>query len=282
MSSFPKERAPRAGRRQENDQEDSDEEESVFVAPEHVAHRASVPILGARSGLALDPEHVRRGRQAFESSRVIHVQDRLDRGLQEVPSWPEPLRGETVAYGARDDGTQSTPALLVLRLMIAMCASGLLGVNACFALFDIPVAFLHSRMDEVVFVYYSQADRLVKPGFCWPSRWTKNGTRRASRLWFHKMKFVLRHACHSILRIMSMVYLLASGTTGTCWLSRVMNLDLQVCPKPYNASLSVLSENFASKELCIISPSKCGQVKMLNQIIEVQRTHMVTAYMAIG
>ena len=71
---------------------------------------------------------------------------------------------------------------------------------------------------------------------------------------------------------------LASGTTGTCWLSGMMNLDLQVCPKPYNASLSVLSENFAS----IISPSKCGHVKILNQIIEVRRTHMVTAYMVIG
>ena len=69
--------------------EDSDEEESVFVAPEHVAHRPSVPILGARSGLVLDPEHVRRGRQT--SNRDTRGQ-RLG-GLYTCRS----ARGETVA-----------------------------------------------------------------------------------------------------------------------------------------------------------------------------------------
>ena len=29
--------------------------------------------------------------------------------------------------------------------MLAMCAAGLLGVNACFAVYDISVAFLHSQ-----------------------------------------------------------------------------------------------------------------------------------------
>ena len=53
----------------------------------------------------------------------------------------------------------------MFRLMIAMCAAGVLGCDACFAVYDISVAFLHSRMDEVVFVHLPMADQLVKPGF---------------------------------------------------------------------------------------------------------------------
>ena len=44
----------------------------------------------------------------------------------------------------------------LLRLMIAMCSAPLLGVNACCAVYDISVAFLHSRMGEVVLVHPSQ------------------------------------------------------------------------------------------------------------------------------
>ena len=49
---------------------------------------------------------------------------------------------------SRDDVTQSTPALMVFRLMIAMCAAGLLGANACIAVFDVSVAHVHSRMEN--------------------------------------------------------------------------------------------------------------------------------------
>ena len=64
-----------------------------------------------------------------------------------------------LAVSVRDDVTQCAPALLVFRLMIATCAAGLLGVNACFPIYDISVELLHSRMDEVVLV--------VKLEFCW-------------------------------------------------------------------------------------------------------------------
>ena len=107
-----------------NDQEDSDEGESAHVAPERVARTPSTLIFGARSGLLLDPEHVRIGRQGTESSRKC----------------PTAWRGDT---------RESTPALPVFRLMTAMCAAGLLGVNACCAVYDISVAFLHPRMYEV-------------------------------------------------------------------------------------------------------------------------------------
>ena len=63
------------------------------------------------------------------------------------------------------DVTQSTPVLPVFRLMFATCSAGVLVTNACFAGYDISMAFLHSRMDEVVFVYPPKADQFVKPGF---------------------------------------------------------------------------------------------------------------------
>ena len=50
--------------------------------------------------------------------------------------------------------------------MIAMCVAGRLGVNVRFTVYDISVAFFHSRMDKVVFVHPSKADQLVKPSFC--------------------------------------------------------------------------------------------------------------------
>ena len=93
-----------------------------------------------------------------------------------------------IASSARDVVTQSTLALLVFRLMIAMCAAGLLGVNACFAVYDISVAFLHSRMDEVVFVHPPKADQLVKTAFCWRLRRIRNGT-RADPDGFHALSF---------------------------------------------------------------------------------------------
>ena len=80
----------------------------------------------------------------IESSRKCKAAKRTHvcrAGQQEVPSLQEPLRSEQLATeGARDDVTQSTPALLVFRLMIAMCAAGLLGVNSCSAVCDISVA----------------------------------------------------------------------------------------------------------------------------------------------
>ena len=58
-------------------------------------------------------------------------------------------------------------------------AAGLLGAIACFSDFDISVAFLHSRMDEVVFVHSTKADQLVR------QRRAVNGTRRPGGVQWH-------------------------------------------------------------------------------------------------
>ena len=86
----------------------------------------------------------------------------LDRGLQVVPSLQESLRGEAARL-QRDYVTHSTPALLAFRLLIVMCSAGLVGANACFAIYGSSVALLHSQMDEVVFAYRPMADQLVRP-----------------------------------------------------------------------------------------------------------------------
>ena len=62
-----------------------------------------------------------------------------------------------------------------------MCTPGLSGVNACSALYDISVAFPHSRMDEVVFVHLPTSSHQVKPGSCWRLRRALNVTRKAIR-----------------------------------------------------------------------------------------------------
>ena len=111
-----------------------------------------------------------------------------------------------LAPSARDDVTPSTPRIAGLQSDDRdVCAAGLLGVSACFAVYDISVAFLHSRMDEVVFVPSPETDQLVMPGFCWRLQ-EMHRTRRASRLWADTVKFVLRRAGCFVLRTMSMVF----------------------------------------------------------------------------
>ena len=110
-------------RRPVNDQEDSDEGESAYLALQLVARTRSTPIFGARSGLLLATEHVRIGRQTELDSRRRH------RVIEEVPNGPEgthvqggwtedykkcPLCrsrfvAKQLASSAWDDVTQSSP-----------------------------------------------------------------------------------------------------------------------------------------------------------------------------
>ena len=115
-----------------------------------------------------------------------------------------------------------------------------------------PMAFLHSRMDEVVFVHPPKADQLVQPGFCWHRR-AMNGTRRASRLWADSVKLVLRRAGCGVLRTMSMVFCHPVGR----YVLAVWRDDFgAVCvPEALQRVTSVLSENFESKELGVIGPN---------------------------
>ena len=59
-----------------------------------------------------------------------------------------------VAYDPTDDVSQSTPALLVFRLLLSIAASDASifgGSPVVLSVWDISVAFFHAVMDELVF-----------------------------------------------------------------------------------------------------------------------------------
>ena len=76
-----------------------------------------------------------------------------------------------VAYNQRDDVSQSTPALLIFRLLLSIAVSiapifcGSAVVLSCS---DISVALFHAVMDELVCVHPPRD--LVPPGWCWKLR----------------------------------------------------------------------------------------------------------------
>ena len=136
---------------------------------------------------------------------------------------------------------------LIFILLLALAVSGFVGSGACFAVFDIAVAFLHSRMDEDVFVHPPRADGLCKPGFCWKLRRAMNGTRRASRLWADRVRHVLEETGFTTLRVMSLVF----------W-HTVLRVLLAVWGDDFGAFGStnpleilgiILAESFESKEM---------------------------------
>ena len=98
-----------------------------------------------------------------------------------------------IAYDYRDDVSQSTPALLVCRMMLAFASSSCpllkTGSNFYIAIWDISVAFMHATIDELIFVH--PPDDLVQPGFCWKLKGAMNGTRRALRQWADKVTEVV-------------------------------------------------------------------------------------------
>ena len=119
------------------------------------------------------------------------------------------------------------------------------------------MAFVHSRMGEVVFVHPPKADHLVMLGFCWRLRRAMNGTRQASRLWADTLKFALRRAGCIVLRTMSRVFWHSvDGYMLAVWTDDIS----AVCvPEALQRVTSVLPENFESKELGVIGPNRCGQ-----------------------
>ena len=157
-------------------------------------------IYGARSGEPLDPVKVAAGRQREMDSIYRHdvKEDVLNSeavgGVHVKGDWVKDNKGDVVrsrfvvkqiAYDYRDDVSQSTPALLVFRMMLAFASSKCpllkTGSNFFIAIWDISVAFMHATIDELIFVHPPKD--LVKPGFCWKLKSAMNGTRRASRQW---------------------------------------------------------------------------------------------------
>ena len=104
---------------------------------------------------------------------------RLGRGQQGCSRFV----AKQVAYEQRDDVSQTTPALLIFRLLlsIAVTIAPIFGSAVVLSVWDISVAFFHAVMDELVYVHPPRD--MVHPGWCWKLRKSMCGTRRASRLW---------------------------------------------------------------------------------------------------
>ncbi len=112
-----------------------------------------------------------------------------------------------VAYQQREDVTQSTPAILTLRLLLSLAASCcplFSALPVLFGVWDISVANFHSMMDELVFVH--PPSDLVPACWCWKLVKSIYGTRRASRLWASHVTRVLREQGCVALRVLPMVF----------------------------------------------------------------------------
>ena len=129
-------------------------------------------IYGTRSGEPLDPVKVAAGRQREMDNIYRHdvKEDVLNSeavgGVHVKGDWVEDNKGDVVrsrfvvkqiAYDYRDDVSQSTPALLVFRMMLAFASSSCplikTGSNFFIAIWDISVAFMHATIDELIFVH---------------------------------------------------------------------------------------------------------------------------------
>lgn len=258
-------------------QEATQDEE--YDVPTLIAQTPTKDVYGTRSGELLQPEQVQKGRQRELDSLMRH------RVVEEVPNggdgkhvqagWVEDYKpypevrsrfvAKQIAYGQREDVTQSTPALLVFRLLLALAACGFVGGEACFAVFDISVAFLHSVMDEVVFVHPPRGEGLVRPGFCWRLRKAMYGTRRASRLWADKVKLVLENAGCKVLRTMSMVF----WHPDLRFVLAVWGDDFgTIGSKDAIDSLEkILTDAFECKNIGVVGPQQGTRVKLLNRVI---------------
>ena len=113
-----------------------------------------------------------------------------------------------ITYDYRDDVSQSTPALLVFRMMLAFASSKCpllkTGSNFFIAIWDISVAFMHATIDELIFVHPPKD--LVQPGFCWKLKSAMSGTRRASRQWADKVTEVLVASDFTASKVFAIVF----------------------------------------------------------------------------
>ena len=156
----------------------------------------------------MDPVKVAAGRQREMNSIYRHdVKEDASTsdargGVHVKGDWVEDNKGDVVrsrfvvkqiAYDYRDDVSQSTPALLVFRMMLAFaspkCPLLKTGSNFFIAIWDISVAFMHATIDELSVEHPPK--ELVQPCFCWKLKSAMNGTRRASRQWADKVTEVL-------------------------------------------------------------------------------------------
>ena len=152
-----------------------------------------------KSSVVLDPVKVQVARQKEIDSIARHEVVELvktsecKQGIHVKGGWVEDNKGDIVrsrfvskqvAPDQRDDVSQTTPALLIFRLLLSIAVSIapiFCGSAVVLSVWDISVAFFHAVMDELVYVHPPRD--MVPPGWCWKLRKSMYGTRRASRLW---------------------------------------------------------------------------------------------------
>ena len=190
--------------------------------------------------------------------------------------WVEDNKGDVVrsrfvvkqiAYDYRDDVSQSTPALLVFRMMLAFASSNCpllkTGTSFYIAIWDISVAFMHATIDELIFVHPPKD--LVKPGFCWKLKRAMNGTRRASRQWADKVTEVLVANDFVSSKVFAMVLFSKMwGTFVAVWGDDFAAVGGDEGTRKLDALLEAI---FDKRLEAVVGPSKDVQGKILNRII---------------
>ena len=141
-------------------------------------------IIGVKSGVVLDPAKVQAARQKeidsiarHEVVDLVKMSECKQGGAHVKGDFVDDNKGDIVrsrfaatqvAYDPRDDVSQSTPALLVFRLLLSIAASAASifgGSPVVLSVWDISVAFFCAVMDELVYVHPPR--NLVPPGWCW-------------------------------------------------------------------------------------------------------------------
>ena len=112
-----------------------------------------------------------------------------------------------VAYDQRDDVSQTTPALLIFRLLLSIAVSIapiFCGSAVVLSVCDISVAFFHALTGELVYVHLPRD--MVPPGWCWKLRKSMYGTRRASRLSADHVRRVVEDDGSETIAVFSMAF----------------------------------------------------------------------------
>ena len=140
----------------------------------------------------------------------------MQTGTHVKGGWVEDNKGDIVrsrfvakqvAYDQRDDVSQTTPALLIFRLLLSIAVSiapNFCGSAVVLSVWDSSVAFFHAVMDELVYVRPPRD--MVPPGWCWKLRKSTYGTRRASRLWAEYVRRVMEDDGSETIAVFSMVF----------------------------------------------------------------------------
>ena len=176
-----------------------------------------------KSGVVLDPAKVQAARQKeidsiarHEVVELVKMSECKQGGAHVKGDFVDDNKGDIVrsrfaakqvAYDPRDDVSQSTPALLVFRLLLSIAASDASifgGSPVVLSVWDISVAFFHAVMDELVYVHLPR--NLVPPGWCWKLRKSMYGTRRASRLWADYVRRALEDDGSETIAVFSMFF----------------------------------------------------------------------------